>query len=232
MLTSRGPVLFCIPMVAGVNRFPVQADAAPGSGRTTSQPSSNGPSFRDYENLGQNVVYSDVLAAMSMANTLAAHHREYRVKLNVFTSLDDLRQGPTILIGALDNPWTLRALTNMPFTFAGDGDDRYWITDAKHPANRDWALDLKQELGSVTRDYAIVARLHNQQTAEPELIVAGIGMSGTAAAGEFLADPTAVQELRRRIGPAFKDRDFEVVLRTDLVNGVAGAPQIIGVAVL
>jgi hypothetical protein len=85
--------------------------------------------------------------------------------------------------------------------------------------------------GAVTRDYAIIARLHNEQTGQPQMIVAGIGMSGTAAAGEFLGDERRVEELRQRIGPGFKSRDFEAVLSTDVVNGIAGAPTIIAVAV-
>ena len=62
------------------------------------------------------------------------------------------------------------------------------------------------------------------------MIVAGIGMSGTAAAGEFLGDPERVAELRKRIGPGFKDHDFEVVLSTDVVNGIAGSPKILALA--
>jgi hypothetical protein len=40
-----------------------------------------------------------------------------------------------------------------------------------------------------------------------------------------------MEELSRRIGPGFKDRDFEVVLSTDVVNGIPGEPQIIAVSV-
>jgi hypothetical protein len=54
-------------------------------------------------------------------------------------------------------------------------------------------------------------------------------MSGTAAAGEFIADER--EELRRRIGTGFKDHDFEAVLSTDVINGIAGSPKIIAVAV-
>ena len=56
-------------------------------------------------------------------------------------------------------------------------------------------------------------------------------MSGTAAAGEFIGDERRVEELRERIGPGFKGHDFEAVLSTDVVNGIAGAPKIVEVAV-
>lgn len=64
------------------------------------------------------------------------------------------------------------------------------------------------------------------------MIVAGIGMSGTAAAGEYVSDEKRMEELRRRLGADFKDRDFEVVLSTDVVNGIAGSPAVVAVAVL
>lgn len=162
---------------------------------------------------------------------MATHHHDYRVRLNVSTTLEDLRQGPAILIGGLDNQWTMRALAPLRYHFAGSDEDRYWIADRKSPKNKDWSLDLKQKYAAVTRDYAIIARLHNEQTGQPEMIVAGIGMTGTAAGGEFVADKHRVEELRQKIGAGFKDRDFEVVLSTDVVNGIAGSPKILAISV-
>jgi hypothetical protein len=92
----------------------------------------------------------------------------------------------------------------------------------------EWPLFLSLSIETLAR---IIARLHNEQIGQPEMIVAGIGMSGTAAAGEFIADERLVEELRRRIGTGFKDHDFEAVLSTDVINGIAGSPKIIAVAV-
>ena len=109
--------------------------------------------------------------------------------------------------------------------------EQYWITDTKKPEMKDWRLDLKFPLSDIQRDYAIIARIHDQSTGQVEMVVAGIGMSGTAAAGEFLVDPVQIAELRRRVGAGFRGRDFEAVLSTDVVNGVAGSPRILTVAV-
>jgi hypothetical protein len=40
-----------------------------------------------------------------------------------------------------------------------------------------------------------------------------------------------MEDLRRRIGRGFRDHDFEVVLSTDVVNGISGEPQILATAV-
>jgi hypothetical protein len=130
----------------------------------------------------------------------------------------------------LDNQWTLRALAPLRYRFAGTNQEQYWIMDTKNPAMKDWRLDLKVPLSDIKRDFAIIARIHDESTGQLEIIVAGIGMSGTAAAGEFLVDPQRMEELRRQIGAGFRDHDFEAVLSTDVVNGIAGSPRILAVA--
>lgn len=233
-LDSRHTILFCIPTRAGTINGPakdsdtidfMKADR----GAKSTDP--GGATFKDYEAMGENVVYSDMMATLRIANIVVLHHSDYRVKLNVLTTLDDLRQGPAVLIGGLDNQWTLHALEPLRYHFGGNDDEGYWIADEKNPTFKDWSLDLKQKYGSITRDYAIIARLHNGQTGQPQIIVAGIGMSGTAAAGEFITNEKRVEELRQRIGAGFNDHDFEVVLSTDVVNGVAGSPRIVAVTV-
>ena len=237
ILTSSKPLLFCLPTDAGYTEAVVRTAPMP-SLEVITKPSptmqlanGSGPTFLDHESLGENVVYSDMLATLEVANVMAAHHREYAVRLTTMTTLDDLRHGPAVLIGGLDNQWTVRALNPLRFHFAGSDNDGWTILDAKNPGDRSWTLDLKQQYAAVTRDYAIVARIHNEQTGQPQMIVAGIGMSGTAAGGEFVANEKSLEELRGRLGGDYKDRDFEVVLATDVVNGIAGSPKVLAVSV-
>jgi hypothetical protein len=181
--------------------------------------------------LEENVVFSDVLATLRISNYIAEHNRESNLRPNWVTTLDDLRQGPVILVGGLDNQWTLRALAPLRYRFAGTNKEQYWISDTKNPEMKDWGIDLKVPLSEVKHDYAIIARIHDESTGQVEMIVAGIGMSGTAAAGEFLVDPRQIEELRRQVGSGFRDHDFEAVLSMDVVNGIAGSPRILTVAV-
>ena len=192
----------------------------------------NVPTFLAFESLAQNVVYSDVLAVISITNVFAARHHDYHTKLNVATNLDDLRQGPSVLIGGMDNQWTMLVLAPLRFHFAGSDEQQFWIADQKNPANKEWSLDLKQQYVSVMRDYAIIARLHDKETGQPEMIVAGIGMSGTAAAGEFLGMKDEWKSCADASAQLLKDHDFEVVISTDVVNGIAGSPTVVAVAVL
>jgi hypothetical protein len=224
---SRSPVLICIPTAIGMetesatNADPALADKWRGSETT----------FRDFEALGENVVYSDLLAIARAASVLSEHHLVYKVRPNASTTLQDLRESPSVQIGGLGNQWTMRTLAPLRYRLVAGGNDLYWVADTKDPSNRALMLDLKKRYRSVTQDYAIIARLHNDETGQPEVIIAGVGMSGTAAAGEFVANENALQELRRRVGAGFKDRNFEAVLSTDVVNGIAGSPKIVAVSV-
>jgi hypothetical protein len=232
VIDAHHSVLLCLPAGAGDQKIvePLrQSSAMSSDGDVTSNPSPT--TFLDHESLGENVVFSDVLATMKIANLLAVHQNEYHLRLNVMTTLDDLKQGPSVLIGGLDNQWTLRALAPLRFHFAGSDAESYWIFDSKNPQNRQWSLDLKTQYAAVNHDYALIARIHNEQSGELQVVIAGIGMSGTAAAGDFLTDPHRVEELRRKIGSGFRDHDFEAVLSTDVVNGISGSPKILAVTV-
>ena len=232
VFATHQTVTFVLPegaqKVEGVN--PNDADGA-GAGIAPSQEVAvaKPTTFLQHEILGENVVFSDMLAVMGISTLFASHHVESRYRLNISTSLDDLRQGPVVLIGGLDNQWTLHALAPLRYRFSGSDENGWWIIDTKDASKRSWVLNTKADYRAVRRDYAIVARVHDDTTGQVEMIVAGIGMSGTAAAGELLVDPHAAAELRNRIGKDFDKRDFEAVLSTDVVNGIAGSPKILEV---
>lgn len=240
VLTSPHTVLVCLPtdlarkvVFAGrASQMTGNAISSPQAASISGNREASQPTFLDHESLGENVVYSDMLATLNIANVLAVHHRDYHVKLTAATTLEDVRVGPSILVGGLDNQWAMRALMPLRYHFAGSDADRYWIADGENPSDKRWSLDLKQTYVAVTRDYALIARLHNEQTGQVQIVVAGIGMSGTAAAGEFITDEHRLEELRRRVGKGFKDLDFEVVLSTDVVNGIADSPKILAVSIL
>jgi hypothetical protein len=189
------------------------------------------PSFYDYEKNGENVSFSDVLATTRISNWIATRGGEQKLRLVKSTTLDDLQEGPTIFIGGLDNEWTLRALAHLRYQFRGTDQEQYWITDTKNPDSRKWEVDVKTQYPAVKRDFALIARVHDDSTRQVQVIVAGIGMSATASAGEFMVDANRLEELRKRVGSGFRDHDFEAVLGTDVVNGVPGSARILAVAV-
>jgi len=183
--------------------------------------------FLAHEQLGENVVFSDMLATVHLEPIVEAQHRTVRVQTNYGARLDELREGPVIMIGGLDNQWVLQALDKLRYRFGGSDETSFYIRDAKQPENRQWAVPLGARYEAIDKDYAIVARVYSESIGQTVMIVAGVGMSGTAAAGEFLADPAKAAEIERRLGPKVHDHDFELVLRSDVVDGNAGPAQIV-----
>lgn len=245
VLKPHLPITFCLPSRTAGSSVAADAgimvDSAPekpeGTSPTVGSANVDPPdvpghhSFLDHENNGENVVFSDVLAANRISNWIATHQGEQKLRLDDSTTLDDLKEGPTILIGGLDNEWTLRAIAHLRYRFQGTNEEEYWIADSKHPGNRTWGIDLKTKYLAVKHDFALVARVHDESTGQVQIVVAGIGMSGTAAAGEFMVDQNRLEELRKRVGPGFRDHDFEAVLGTSVVNGIPGPARILAVEV-
>ena len=224
------PILLCLPTDVGRHQGAL-TQAAYLSGSDQSKVRSSLPSakvtFLEHETRGENVVFSDAVAGMRIVDLLARHTEDFHVRLNNSVTLDDLRQSPAVLIGGLDNQWSLQDLIPLRYRFAGSDEEGYWISDAQNPNNRQWFLNLKQDYASVTRDYALIAFVHSAAAGQPQLVVAGIGMSGTMAAGEFVSDPSQLEQLRKKLGSASSGHDFEVVLGTDVVHGISGMPVVL-----
>ena len=79
-------------------------------------------------------------------------------------------------------------------------------------------------------DYAVVARFHDATIDGWVVMLAGVGRNGTEAAAEFVTSPHYLQLLRDRIGSNFANRNIEVVLKINVIDGKTGAPTILAVS--
>jgi hypothetical protein len=179
------------------------------------------------------VVIDDVSPLIGIAGILQHAGRPYRVQGQSDTSLTDLRRGPSVLIGAYDNSWTLRLTSPLRFHFANNPEmTRYWIEDRTKPNDREWVLERSQQLQTETyKDYAIVARFLDHNTDRFVLVVAGIARGGTVAAGEFLVDSHHIDEMARQLPVDWSHRNVEVVLETQVIDGRSGPPRVAAVHV-
>ena len=172
------------------------------------------------------VVIDDLTAITKIAGVLQSAGKPYKLRGEGATTLSDLRGGPSIIIGAFDNAWTLRLLKPLRFHFWNSKDmTQFGITDASSGQVR-WAVDRMQQMTvNNYRDYAIVARFTDRVTGQPTLIAAGIGRGGTTAAGEFLTNSELLQQAKAQISsPTAKN--VEVVLSTQIIDGEPGKPTI------
>jgi hypothetical protein len=163
-----------------------------------------------------------VSAISQLAGFLQTQKKPFRVGASDVHTLADFHKRPTILVNANDNQWTLLVMQPLRFHFASGN----YIQDSEHPQNRDWHVDFAQPYMNQTEDYAIVARFHSPSTGGPVIVIAGISSNGSEAAGEFVVSPDALAALAHQ-AHASLDKDFEAVLKVQVVGGNTGAATVI-----
>jgi hypothetical protein len=179
------------------------------------------------------IIIDDVSPLVNVAGLLRTYGKNYRVQGEATTSLTDLRRGPSVFIGAFDNGWTLRLTSPLRFHFANDREmTQLWIEDRANPGKREWMLDrtVQQQTGTY-KDYAIVARLVDPNTDQFVVVAAGIARGGTVAAGEFLTDARRMEDMVKQVPQNWKQKNIEIVLETQVIQGRSGPPRISAVHV-
>jgi hypothetical protein len=176
------------------------------------------------------LVIDDVYATIKVAGVLQSSGKQYSLKGEGATNLEDLRNGPTVFIGAFDNAWTLRMTNQLRYHFANDAQmAKMSIVDGTAPSQTQWVLDRSVQMATNNyRDYAIIARFTNSDTGKLAVVVAGIGRGGTIAAGEFLTDAGEIAQLQRAAQAAGNKKNIEVVLSTQIIDGEPGTPKMEG----
>jgi len=215
VLATNAPILVCI---ADQNEYSVIAlrDAADPSHQTVLKDSLTA------------VVIDDLNATVKVAGILESRGKQYMLKGEGATTLDDLRRGPTIFVGAFDNAWTLRLTDQLRYHFDNDaGMAHLWIGDSTRPGPSRWMVERSVQMATNNYlDYAILARFTDATTGMLEVVVAGIGRGGTRVAGEFLTDSADLAQLMRLAHAAGNKKNMEVVLSTEIIGGEPGTPKI------
>ena len=172
-------------------------------------------------------VFDDLNAAVKVAGILQAADKQYSLKSEGATNLEDLRAGPAIFIGAFDNAWTLRLTNPLRYHFANSPDmSQFRIVDSTAPAQNRWAVDRNVQMTTNNyRDYALLARFSDVNTGKVAVIAAGIGRGGTIAAGEFLTNRDLLNQLRHAAAQAGNKTNMEVVISTQIIDGRPGSPR-------
>ncbi len=173
------------------------------------------------------IVVDDVYATVKVAGLLQARRKQYSLKGEGATNLQDLRNGPTVFIGAFDNAWTLRMTNNLRYHFANNPEmTKMSIVDSTAPAKTQWVLDRSVQMATNNyRDYAIIARFTDSNTGKLAVVVAGVGRGGTIAAGEFLTDAGDLTQLQHAAQAAGDKKNMEIVLSTQIIDGEPGSPK-------
>jgi hypothetical protein len=173
------------------------------------------------------IVIDDLDAVVNVADVLQSRGKQYTLKGEGATNLDELTRGPTVFVGAFDNAWTLRLTHSLRYHFANDANmTRLWIEDSTAPGQSRWVVDRSVQMTTNNyRDYAIVARFNDNNTGKVAVVIAGIGRGGTRVAGEFLTNKADLTQLMRAASQAGDKKNMEAVLSTQIIGGEPGSPK-------
>lgn len=178
--------------------------------------------------LSGHLALADVITLTRTAAALETRHKAFRVLPASEASFAQLREGPIVLIGGFDNIWTLRVTQKLRFGFESK-DGVAIIVDRKSPTQTTWATAWDLPYQKLSRDYAIVARIHDNTTGQPVIVAAGISEEGTEAAGEILYNPVYLDSLLAKLPANWEQLNMEAVIETQVIEGHPGPPSILAV---
>jgi hypothetical protein len=171
---------------------------------------------------------SDVITLARSIVPLAPRHDAFRVVSASQTPFAQLRESPFVLIGAFDNIWTMRITQDLPFGFESGGEVRK-LVDRKSAPPRFWTLQWQVPNTALAKDYAIVARIHDNVTGQPVIILAGILGEGTEAASEVVSNPVYLDAMLRKAPKNWEHLNLEAVIETKVIEGHPGPPNVLAV---
>jgi len=232
VLKTQGTVLVCVGLQAAYNWRSAQAqDATQGIIQPSTGDAATSRSIRDQDLVlirDRYVAVDDALCLVRLTSLLERHRKAYRIRGERSTSFADLRDTPAVLIGAFDNPWTLRTGGQLRFTFTKDSEhDTGMVHDSQHPDKSDWRLSQYWPNWDIPIDYAIVTRMVDTTSDRPVIIAAGLTQYGTMGAGEFLSNEEYFSEAVRQLPKNWPTKNLQIVLSVPVVNRISGRPRVL-----
>ena len=232
VLKAPGTVLVCVGLQAAYNlrsakaQDEIQGIIQPQPGTEAARPPIGEADLvllRD-----RYVALDDALCLVRLTSLLEKYRKPYRIRAERSTSFADLRDTPAVLLGAFDNPWTLRTAGQLRFTFRKDSEqDTGMVQDSQHPEKSEWKLSRYWPNWDIPVDYAIVTRMVDKTTDRPVIIAAGLTQYGTFGAGEFLSNPDYFSEAVRQLPRDWPKKNLQIVLSVPVVNRISGRPHVL-----
>lgn len=159
----------------------------------------------------------DVGALSDVEYILAQRHTKLDIRFVNDLTYGDLRQNPTVLIGAHNNIWTLNMTEDLRFGFQGHST----IIDRFSP-QRQWTANADR-----SETYAIVARVLNAWNGRVVVVIGGVGYAATRAAGDFITNPQSISKMAKSLPKDWETKNLEIVLHTTVKNQIPMAPELV-----
>jgi hypothetical protein len=159
----------------------------------------------------------DLVANVRVASLLANHRQRFDLRLGDDVAFGDLRQNPTVLIGAFNNSWTMDLTGDLPFNIYGA--QGLSIREQANPG-RIWTPTYDSD-GRATVDYAVITRMPRSKTGQALIAIAGLTQKGTQGAADFVTDPEQMKRLSISAPNDWYRKNLQLILQTKVVNNTA-----------
>jgi hypothetical protein len=219
-------------ILQGLTRQPVSlGEYASGSYRAGAT-SVKGLSAADVEELGTrrytSIVDLDLVSHLSQLKQIVPERMLIRYARDL--RMDDLRSGNAILLGSVDsNPWVelFEQQLNFRFSYSPKSDAAPIILN-QHPLAGEQPVYANGHTGSWYNTYGTIAYLPNLDGTGHVLLMGGLNMAGTQAAGAFLLNPSMMQAtLEHARTPNGTIRPFEILIETSTVAANASRAHVL-----
>jgi len=173
----------------------------------------------------QFVGVGDAHAAIGFCSYLSRVNKPFEVQIGNSTSFADLRESPSILIGAYSNRWTHEMTSQLRFVFGRVGQDNA-VRD-RNESDRRWVLRDMSSDWKVAVDYAIISRMLDSKTGQALVCAGGLTNYGTQAAGEFLTNPVYLERAMRNAPADWPGKNLQIVVQTKVIEATPGPPEVL-----
>ena len=223
---SSTPVIICVGTVEPShiskdfrNRFTVQmANSVNG----LEEPPATTPQLPDWPA----VTWIDAVELARIAEMLSRHDKTAVLRSSENATLADLRAGPVILLGVLENTWSLRLVSNLRFHPRMDfASQKMWIEDSQHPERKGWSAPWGIAYSDTHDDYALVTRTRDPLSGQISVEIGGLGLHASQAAAEFITNPIYMKSLSDSLHDP--NRNVQIVLKINVIKGEASPPQVV-----
>ncbi|MBV9181988.1 MAG: hypothetical protein JO356_11815 [Acidobacteria bacterium] len=177
------------------------------------------PVFNQYVGLG------DAIAALRLYSLFSHGSRSARLQLADRVEFSDLYGSSAILIGgSFTNRWTAEMTKNMRYKFAFEGQSKPWIVDSE--TGQQWGLSSITDDRRTSEDYMLICRIPHAQTGAFMLIIAGLTVYGTEAAGRIVSDAKLLEPLLGSLPTDWSRHNLEMVMKVEVVSDGPTLPSL------
>jgi len=194
------------------------------------------PAFKGHESGTENAAYSilgvdpiDSEVTVQLSSFLGQRGKSTTLRTVDAVSFTDLREAPSVMIGAFSNQWTLQMTKELRFVFSRVRGENWSIREQAAPF-RSWTLlDQSVVEAPQDRDFALITRFFENGTGQPFVALGGIGSPGTKAAAECLTSSECIDAALVNAPRGWEHKNMQIVLSAKVVAGAPGAPEVLAV---